>query len=82
MSSSSSSFLPVDVISSANAFILVKYSLMGDAPFDAVASAILVLMTHMRGCNANMPSTVAQATDAVSAMETCSRISREREDNR
>ena len=82
MSSSSSSFLPVDVISSANAFILVKYSLMGDAPFDVVASTILVLMTHTRGYDVNMPSMVAQATDVVSMMETCNRISHEREDNR
>ena len=67
---------------SINAFTLVKYSLVEDAPLDVVVIAILVLMTRARDWDANIPSMVAQAADAVSMVESYERISHENKDNR
>lgn len=55
---------------------------MDDAPMDAVASAILVLMTCARDWDANMPSIVAYVAAAVSTDEIWERMSRDSEDRR
>jgi hypothetical protein len=60
----------------------VKYSVMEDAPLDAVARAIRVLLTCALDWDMNIPSMVAHASAVVSAIETGERISHEREDSR
>jgi len=49
---------------------------MEEEHLEVVASAILVLMTRVHDWDANIPSMAAQATDAVSAVETWPRIDR------
>ena len=80
--SSSSSFLPADAISSARPFILVKYSATVDEPLVAVASAILVDMIRARDCDACSAWIAAQRSAAVVEVATWEKTSLDREEKR
>lgn len=75
-------WIPAEDISSAKAFILPTYSATVLFPFLVVESAMRVLMTRARDCNAKRLSMASQTSVALPSVATWVRTSRESNDSK